>query len=238
MASPTVRSTAVTNGSTASATPVINLPATVVAGDFLVVVIRADNEEAYTWPAGWNVMSPLPDTSDASDDQIGGRYKVADGSEGGTTIQLSRTQSNKFSAVAYAIAGATNIEAGGLATGTSTAPDPLTFTPSGGSQDYLWLSIGTWEGEQTSPPTATPTNYTNKIGANSGTAGAVTTNTRVAGVNRATTATSENPGAWTISASDDWTAFVIALWTPPAVPITGRPPVTGASAAAMRAAVR
>lgn len=236
MASPTVRSTATTNGTTATASPVINLPATVVAGDILIVVIRQDNEEGYTWPADWTALSPLPDISDGADDQTSCRYKTADGSEGGTTITLTRTQSNKFAAVSYAIAGATNIEAGGLATGASTAPDPLTFTPSGGSQDYLWLSIGAWEGEQTSPPTATPTNYTNKIGANSGTAGAVSTNCRVAGVNRATTASSENPGAWAISASDDWTAFVIALWTPPASPQRGgRNVMSGPTGAAMRA---
>jgi hypothetical protein len=239
MASPTVRSTAVTNGTTASATPTINLPATVVAGDIIVVAIRQDNEESYTWPsADWLTLPPLPDTSDGADDQTSCRYKIADGSEGGTTIQLTRTQSNKFAAISYAIAGATNIEAGGLATGASTTPDPLNFAPSGGSQDYLWLSIGAWEGEQTSPPSATPTNYTNKIGANSGTAGATATNCRIAGVNRATTASAENPGSWTISVSDDWTAFVVALWTPPAVPGRGGRNVRSGPGQAAQRAVR
>lgn len=226
MASPTVRSTATTNGTSATASPVLNLPATVVAGDILVVLIRQDNEEGYTWPsADWLALPPLPDTSDGADDQTSCRYKVADGTEGGTTITLTRTQSNKFAALAYAIAGANNIEAGGLATGASTAPNPTSFSPSGGTKDYLWLSLGAWEGEQTSPPAATPTNYSNKIAADSGTAGAVTTNCRVAGVNRATTAASEDPSAWTISASDDWTAFVVALWfvTPPAA----NPPIVG-----------
>jgi hypothetical protein len=221
MAFPTVRSTAVTNGTAATSTPTINLPATVSAGDILIVLIRQDNEEGYTWPAGWTALDPLPDTSDGSDDQTSCRWKTATGSEGGTTIQLSRTQSNKFAALSYAIAGANHIEAGGLTVGASTAPNALTFAPSGGTQDYLWLNMGAWEGEQTSPPAATPTNYSNVIGANSGTAGAVTTNCRVASCRRTTTAASEDASAWTISASDNWTAFTIALWqfTPPPGPV-------------------
>lgn len=216
MASPTVTASATTNGTTSTATPTINLPATVNANDIIVVFIRADNEEAYTWPANWNLL--ISDASDGSDDQTGCRWKLAVGNEDGTTIQLSRTNSGKFSALAYAIGGANNVEVGSLGTGASTTPDPPNFAPSGGTQDYLWLWMGGWEGEQTSPPAGNPTNYTNPIGANSGTAGAVTTNCRVASARRATTAASENPGTWTISASDDWTAFTMALWftTPPA----------------------
>lgn len=219
MTVPTVTATATTNGTTASATPVINLPATVNVDDIILVFIRQDNEETYTWPANWNVLPPLPDISDGSDDQTSCRYKIADGTEDGTTIQLTRTQSNKFAALSYAIGGATSIEAGGLAIGASVTVQPATFLPSGGTQDYLALWMGAMEGEQTSPPTGNPTNFTNPIGANSGTAGAVTTNCRVASARRSLPASS-GPSAtpWTISASDDWTAFFVALWTQPPNP--------------------
>ena len=88
-------------------------------------------------------------------------------------------------------------------TGTSTTPDPPNLTPTGGAKDYLWIWAGGWEGEQTSPPAGSPTggNYANNIiGANSDTAGAVTTNCRVALATRNLNAASENPPAWTISA--------------------------------------
>lgn len=234
MATPTVTATAVTNGTTASATPSILLPATVNVGDILIAMIRADNEEAYTWPAGWNAL--VSDVSDAADDQTGCRWKLADGTEDGTSISLSRTQSNKFAALSYAIGGADHIEVSSLAIGSSTAPNPPSFSPSGGLQDYLFLWMGGWQGEQTSPPTGNPTNYTNPIGANSGTAGATSTNARVASARRAVTGTTEDPPAWTISVTDAWTAFAIALWTPPAVPKDQwRNILRGPSGAAMRA---
>lgn len=222
MAAPTVTASAVTTtGGTATATPSILLPATVNPGDILIAFIRQDDEEAYTWPAGWNLL--VADTSDAADDQSSCRWKIADGTEDGTSITLTRTISRKYSALSYAIGGANTVEAGPLATGTSTAPAPSTITPSGGTQDYLFLWMGGWEGEQTSPPASNPTNFTNPIGSNSGTAGAVTTNTRVASARRAVLAgTTQASTSWTISVSDDWTAFYLALWLQPAVPTLNR----------------
>jgi len=228
VASPTVTGTAVTTtGGTASATPSILLPATVNAGDYIVALIRESGAEAFTWPDGWNVL--LSDSSDGSDDQTECAYKIADGSEGGTSITLSRTTSGKYSALSYAIGLCNAIGLGGLATGASTTPDPLTYIPLGGAitgVDYIWLWMGGWEGEQTSPPATPPTNYTNLIGSNSGIAGATATNNRVASARRFTSATTENPPAMTISASDDWTAFVVALWIQPPptlLPVTVKP---------------
>ena len=98
-----------------------------------------------------------------------------------------------------------------VATGSSTTPDPTTCTPTGGAKEYLWLWVGGWEGEQTSPPASNPTNYSSPIGADSGTVGVVTTNVRVAAAQRNLFAASEDPGSWTISVTDDWTAYTVAI---------------------------
>jgi len=98
-----------------------------------------------------------------------------------------------------------------VATGSSTTPDPTTCTPTGGAKEYLWLWVGGWEGEQTSPPASNPTNYSSPIGANSSTVGVVTTNVRVAAAQRNLIAASEDPGSWTISVTDDWTAYTVAI---------------------------
>lgn len=217
MAVPTVTSTAVTTaGSTASANPSVLMPPTVNVGDLIVALIRKDNEATMTWPADWDKI--VGDASDGADDQTSCAVKIADGTEDGTSISISTGVSGKYAALSYAIGGADAYVVSSLATGASTSPNPPSIPAPAGTQDYLYLWMGGWEGEQTSPPAGNPTNYTNPIGSNSGTAGAIATNCRVASARRAIAANgaAEDPPAWTISVSDDWTAFVVALWkTPP-----------------------
>ena len=211
-AGPVVVSTATTIGSTASATPVINLPTTILSGNTLLAAVRVAGAGAIGWPSGWTELVDV--ATDASDDQFAMAWRKADGTES-TTISLS-SANQKFAGVVWNIHGADDPtvqppELSTIATGTSTTPDPTTVTPTGGAKDYLWMWIGSWEGEQTSPPASNPTNYTGVVGADSGTAGAVTTNVRVAGAHRYNNAASEDPGSWTISVSDDWTAYAVAV---------------------------
>lgn len=214
MAFATVTSTAVTTaGSTASAAPSLLLPATINADDRLLAYIRVAGAGDIGWPAGWTEL--FDEATDASDDQYSLAYATAAGTEDGTSISLSSANA-KYAAVCYAIGAGDIPEASTRVTGTSTAPDPPSFSPTGGAKDYLWLWFGSWEGEQTSPPTGNPTNYTNPIGSNSGTAGQVTTNVRVASARRELNAATEDPPSWAISVSDDWSACVVAI--PPYVP--------------------
>lgn len=218
MAFPSVRSSNTTDGTTASATPTINLPATVVAGDLLMVLFRVAVAGAIGWPDGtWNEL--FDGSPDGADDQMAMAWKRAVGDEGGTTIALTCT-SGKFAALSWAIRGAADPaarapELSTVATGAGTTPDPTTCTPTGGARDYLWLWLGGWEGEQTSPPASNPANFaTDVIGANSGTAGVVTTNVRVASASRQFNGASLDAGSWTISVTDDWTAYLMAIHPP------------------------
>lgn len=213
MAVPTVTATAVTTaGSTSSATPSVLLPATVNVGDILVALLRKDNEAVMTWPADWTKI--VGDASDAADDQTSLAWKIADGTEDGTSITVTTAVAGKYAALSYAIGGANSIAVSSLAIGSSTTPDPPSMPAPAGTQDYLYLWMGGWQGEQTSPPTGNPTNYTNPIGSSSGTAAGTSTNCRVASARRAIAANSaaEDAPAWTISVSDAWTAFLVALW--------------------------
>ena len=213
MAFPVVETTNTTNGTGASVSPVVNLPTGIVSGNLLIALFRtADGTSGVGWPAGWTEL--IESTADASNDAIAIGYRQADGTEG-TTITLT-TSSAKFAAIAYRISGAENPttqapQISTVVTGTTTSPDPGSLSPTGGAKDYLWLWMGGWEGEQTSPPAGNPTNYTNPLGANSGTGGAIPTNCRVASAQRTLNAVSEDPGFWTISVSDDWTAWTLAV---------------------------
>lgn len=213
MSFPVVVTTNITDGGTATTTPVINLPTNIRPGNLLVVLFRVAVAGAIGWPDGtWNEMFDASD--DAADDQMALAWRWATGTEG-STITLSCT-SGKFAAIAYNISGATNPntrapQLSTVAVNTGTTPDPTTVTPTGGTKDYLWLWLGGWADESTSPPASQPTNYTNPIGGSSGVAGVGTTNCRVAGAQRTNRASSEDPGSWTISVSAAWTAYAMAV---------------------------
>lgn len=225
MAVPTVTATAVTTaGSTSSANPSVLLPATVNPGDILVALLRKDNEAVMTWPGGWNKI--VGDASDAADDQTSLAWTTAVGNEDGTSITVTTGVAGKYAALSYAIGGADNIAVSSLAIGSSTVPNPPSSTPVGSTRDFLYLWMGGWQGEQTSPPAAAPTgtifpsnalvNFTNVIGSSSGTAAGTATNCRVASarLNGAST-TGVDANSMTISVSDAWTAFCVALWLEP-----------------------
>lgn len=218
MAFPAVQATNTTNGTAASASAVVNLPAGIVAGDLLLVLHRSADGTALHAVSGGGWTNLFNDNSDASNDRISLWYRQADGTEG-ATITITQT-SSKFASLAWRITGHEDPavqapEFATLVTGTSALPDPGAVTPTGGAKDYLFLWMGGWEGEQTSPPAGNPTNYASPFGADSGTGGAVATNCRVASASRALNAASEDPGSWTISASDDWTATVLAVHPAP-----------------------
>jgi hypothetical protein len=213
VAFPAVVNTAVTNGSTAAVNATVNLPGSIVAGNTLVVVVRKSGEVGISFPGDWTPGEVS--AGDASDDAFGWGYKKADGTEGGT-ITINGNSSTKYAAVAYQIGNAadptvTPPESAALAFSASTTPNPPATTPTGGAKDYLWIVAGTWEGEQTSPPTF-PANYgSSQLSATSGTGGAVATNCQVHGAIRTNNAASEDPGTFTISSSDDWACWTIAV---------------------------
>lgn len=214
MAFPTVTGSILTElGSGSSAS--VNLPSTLIPGQLLVVLHRSAGAGAHGWPADWTTVQS---SADGSDDVISVGWKNIGQVETGV---VTITQGNvKYASLAYAIAGACDPaiqapELSTVATGAGTTPDPTIVTPTGGAKDYLFLWLGGWEGEQTSPPASQPTSYTNPIGASSGTAAGTSTNCRVASARRALNAASQDPGSWTISVSEDWTAWAMAIHPPP-----------------------
>jgi hypothetical protein len=211
---PTVTAQAATTaGSTASATPSVLMPATVNPGDRIVAAIRVALAGAIGWPGGWTEF--FDEALDASDDQYSCAWTTAVGTEDGTSITLSSANA-KYSAISIALGAADPPECGTRAVATSVNPNPPSFSPSGGSKDYMWLWFGCWEGEQTGNPPTAPTNYANGLLSTSGTAGVITTNTQTVIYRRSAVAATEDPAQITISASDDWAAWVVAV--PPETP--------------------
>jgi hypothetical protein len=194
----------------------VTYPAGIVAGNLLACIIRSANGSTFTFPAGWNMLVNN-DTSDASDDTTSIAWRKADGTEG-ASFNVTSPVGTFVTAITWRITGAADPtvqppQLSTIAVGASTTPNPTTCTPTGGAKDYLWIWMGGWEGEQTSPPASQPTNYdsTKRVGASNGTTGSVASNCRCAGVSRQNNAASEDAAAWTISVSDQWSAWVMAI---------------------------
>lgn len=216
-----------TPGNTAGTQHSVPLPASVPAGAFLAIFGRigqAGTISISDVPSGatWNIVT---DESDASPDVsfVAYRTTLAAGTEGGSSITFSHANA-KMCAVSVAFTGTGDpangppFDASPAAVGTTNAPNPPSYTPAAGLQDYLWLAFGTWAGEQTDPPGTIPAGYTRISSDNTGTAGAVATNCRVDLLRKTNRATVEDPGTWTISvAASGWTAWTIAI-EPPIAP--------------------
>jgi hypothetical protein len=212
------RTTSGQPGSTAAQNKVCPLPATIGAGDLLIMTLRSAGADTHTTPAGWTALI-LNNQADAStaNQTTSIFYKLATGGEG-ANVTVNCTTSLKFATIARRITGAADpaVQPPQLSTiavaTTAISINPTVVTPTGGNKDYLFLWIGAWDGEQTNPPATAPTGYTNVVWANTGTGGVTTGNCQVVGYSRQATVASEDPAALTISAAPSGSsAWVMAI---------------------------
>ena len=208
MASPTVAATNTSVDDNDNTDHVVSLPTGIVSGNLLIVVFALDggNNNNVTFPAGWT-GALLIELGSAIGLWWG--WREADGTEGGT-ITCTTGFSRRSAHTAYRITGhedpATQApEASTGATGFDTAPNPDSLTPTGGAKDYLWLAGHAHDANKTT--TVFPTNYSNGIS----TEGADAASAGVGSAERQLNAASENPGTFTISASEQWAAGTIAV---------------------------
>lgn len=118
------------------------MPASVNAGDRLLLVMSNHATATINTPAGWTKLS----------EDTGGKvmnfaifYRDADGSEDGTTVNFVTTASEKAATVLYRIQAGTfdpsaAPEVGALNSGVSTAPLANPVTPSWGLADTLFIA--------------------------------------------------------------------------------------------------
>jgi hypothetical protein len=224
MAAPTLTGTPATTAiGTAATAGDFSLPATTVAGELLILLVSvAQSGLSAGVPAGWARMGGIGVVGGM---QIVVGAVIADGTEGGTTVNVGWSNSAKACGICVRVSGHgyTSTDVSGWTTATnspmsvgvsssagSTAPDPdvSDTTP---SQDNLFLALAGWLG--TATVTAWPTNYSSQqTQTASGGGGGATTKCGAAIAGHPTTATtSENPSAFTLSASNVWVAATIVL---------------------------
>lgn len=194
-----------------SASHAVTLPTGISAGELLLMFFIRHDQGAITTPTDWTLLASADVNSK---DSAAIFAKIAAGTEGSTqTVAID--SSKRASAVTLLINGHRN----GLSTSeiavssvnqqTSTlAPNSSSLTPSWGSSENLWLSVAFCEngsftfGSYPSGYNLSPT--TIQVGSNTGNA--------VSAAGKLATGTSEDPGAFTISATaNNWASFTLAI---------------------------
>jgi hypothetical protein len=110
---------------------------------------------------------------------------------------------------------ATAPAAGGSATGTSANPDAASLNPAGWDvEDTLWLAFAGWDG--TPNRSLDPSGWTFVFDQDNNSA---TFGCAITGWRKNNAAASEDPASWTITASEEWAAAMLAI-RPAAAAIT------------------
>ena len=210
MAAPVVASVTETAFGTDTTDHYANMPATTDAGDLLIVLFTNDGNASVTTPGGWNSLASY--TPNGNHVRLSAYYKIAAGTEGGTTVNFVTSAAQEAAAQVYRITnwhGTTPPEISTAASGSDTAPDPTPLNPAGWDvAETLWIAVaGQDRGNQPGTP-AYPSGYTDGISTlSSGGNGCCQTHS----ARRVLAAASEDPGAFTITASSQWVAFTIAV---------------------------
>jgi hypothetical protein len=215
-----VRSEAANTQITNSTSWTISYPATISAGDLLLLVVSRDGTSGTGSVSDAGFGSALYDQSSGASRGLV-FVKVATGSETGTfTYAPGANEQGAWRIAAYqdwygAISG--GVECGGTATGTDNAPNPGSFAPSWGSADNRYRAQMSADDGRTDV-TAYPSGWTinQNSDASGGSGGA-----SLGGASINSTTSPINPGAFTNDRSDNWVAWVIAIR--PAAPAAYQP---------------
>ena len=182
----------------------MNLPATVSAGDLLIINVSSRYGTTVTMPGGWTLLTSGTSGTGGTDRVLSIYYKTAAGTEGGTTITVTLSISGAATSTAYAISGWQGTPEAATAIGSSTTPDPPSLSASWGGASSLFLAAFSAYGSAAS---AIPTGYSDGIGGSSGNPSYNATG----GAEKSGSSASENPSAFTKPETGPWVAATIAI---------------------------
>jgi hypothetical protein len=220
---PTVADADTTSGQIAGVSNVytMNWPANIASGDLILV---AHDLGDWNWDSsntgGLTRLLRLEGSGHRPSAYLWG--KVAAGTESGTfTITYDGSPASCYrclripaagwfggtlSAPAANTANASDGLSADASSGTSTASDPPSRTPAWGAANTLWIAMS-FGMDAATTYSAFPTDYSNTSQQHHGTF----PNPDLATARRELNATTENPGAFTLAASERWRAVTVAI---------------------------
>lgn len=190
--------------STVTSMPV-NMPVRVNSGELLLAFVHVRNAGTFTKPTGWSDIPTMSQAGGASVGQLNGFYKISDGTEGGTTPTWTAGTGTTAEWHVIRVSnwhGTTPPEAA-TTSGDSSAADPPSLSPSWGSDTNLWISIAGHSAASTAAWSAGSSGYYGFMDSGASSGGSAVS---LASNYRDNTASSEDPGAFTVSGSNRWWA--------------------------------
>lgn len=169
------------------------LPATINAGN-LIVICAGSNDNALTPPVGWATKATIGAAL------YYGKIitKVADGTEGGTSVTWSTSSGKYVGFAVHVLQDAGDIEVASTY-GYAANPDPPSLTPSWGSADYLWIAVARqWNVDIAGGPSGY-SNYADNYASG---------RDNMATAEKSSTASSENPGTFSSGTGYYWAATI------------------------------
>ena len=190
------------NGSSAATTShTVTMPSGVTVGDLLVIFYASDGVPggAPSTPSGWTKVAERVEDSGAAIVRMVIFSKIATGAD---TFVATSSSSVAHSYTVYRILTEGTLQVEALVDGVSANPNPPSLTPSGGSRKYMWITAIVW---QSAVFTSYPTNYSSNQQSNT----AVSYDVASATYNLETA--TQDPGTFTLGASDEWIAATVAI---------------------------
>lgn len=212
MAYPSIASYLTGNLSVNGTSSSIIAPSGTVSGDLMVLIITKDGTGTFTTPSGW---TSLANTS-YSAQCVGIFYRKLTASLSNFTIVHA---SEMTSWIILRIPNGDTPQISVRVDGSSATPNPGSLTHSfGAGTEVLWIACAGWDYNRTCsayPSTFPNDRYNSRCTSTSGTGTAMAT--------LSSTTNPQDPGTFTISATDTWSAYTLAIRT------AGPPIVTGST---------
>ena len=191
----------------------LTYPSGIQAGDLLIVIMACDGLPTPITITDFDTLGDTPAASNLA--VLAVRGKVATGSESGNfTATLNAAEQGCWRVLRITagtwyggtVLSGQAVDAGGSASGTSTAPDPVNNPAVWGQRDNLFIAMSAADHGDTTH-TGFPTNYSNTSSQESGGA-----NGAALGVaRRENYVAAEDPSAFTIDQSEEWAAAVYVI---------------------------
>jgi len=222
MAFPTIQTTNESSTNTAGTSHTVNLPSGIQSNDLVLICLdKGSTSATIDAHADWIEL-----LDEASANGLYIAYRFCNGLEGATTT-LTTSANTRSAEITFRISGAQNpaVTAPQIATtgsGTSATPDPPSVSPSGGTQDYLFIAFAGMAGEEADDDTwgnTPPTNYTPSppLQKSCGTAGTSLGGLILAASRQLNTGAAQDPGTFGVDVSAAWRSQHICIHpaTPP-----------------------
>lgn len=206
---------------TAGGAQAANMPASIAAGDLLVLAVACDSTTAPTTPAGWTLIDGGANTAE--------QYTYGKIAAGSDTVTIT-LPAQDFVMVCGKITGhgvsnvARDIRKGTAATGSTAAADPPNCASTSVAQDYLAIALCSLDLTTGNTISAVPSGYTSAFTVTTVSASSTSSVALGCATKALTGATSENPAAFT-NTSRAWRAQTLLI-PPPGTTDSGSAQVT------------